>query len=286
VYWVDEADGIVTRVSKRGGTTMMLFSGTGSAFAPGTSVAVDGTDIYWTSQVATGPADHPKLANALTRMDKNGGKPTIVSSSPTSNQKCVVTDARDMYWVNGNAIMKAPKAGGAPTPIAAGQNGPTCVASDDKFIYWSSAGSSGKSYKDGAIIAAPKGGGGATKTVANSQEKATNVQVDDTTLYWVSADKIMAMPKGGGEAKVLATAGAPVSDIVVDHGYVYFTWYTAGADGTVARVSREGGAVQTIASNQPQPAGLAVDDTSVFWSCRGTEEKKYTDGTVNKADKP
>jgi hypothetical protein len=268
---------------------MMIFSNAGGAFSAGANVAVDDNEIFWTSQVkGEGTA---AAINALTRMDKGGGRPAIVSSNPTSEFKCLVIDPTSMYWVSGTSVMKAPKAGGLAAAVAANQKSPTCVAVDDKLVFWSSAGSSEKSYKDGTISFAPKAGG-APKLLAKDQEKAANVQADANNVYWVSFDKIVKLPKDAATAKtppaptVLATVGAPIGDIAVDGGYVYFTSYKTGNDGTVSRVSADGGNIEVLASGQNQPAGIAVDDVSVYWSCRGTEEKQFHDGTLNKRDKP
>ena len=286
VYWIDEGDGELTRVGKRGGAQMTMFSGTGGAFSTGASVAVDNVDVYWTAQLNTGTPDKPKPVNQLSRMDKNGGKPTVVSSSTTTEIKCIVVDPTAMYWVSGTSIMKAPKNGDTPTSVGTGQKGANCVAVDDAAVYWSSGGTDTKQYKDGGIWMAPRKGG-APKVVVKDAERAADVQVDGTSVYWISSDKVMSAPKaGGGVPKVLATAPGPVGDIVLDGGFVYFTSYRAGSDGTVSRVPIAGGDATVLASGQHQPAGIAVDTEGVYWSSRGTEEKKYEDGTVSRIDKP
>jgi hypothetical protein len=276
VYWIDEADGIVTRVAKHGGVTMMIFSGGGAAFAPGTSVAVDGTDIYWTSTVGDGKTK----TSAVTRQDKNGGKPTVVWSSPGQEAACIVVDDAAMYWVAGGAILRAPKSGGPAAAVATGQKDADCVAVDDRNVYVTLPGSEAKQFADGAVAAVAKKGG-AVKTLVKGAAHAANVQVDDASLYWVAGDKLMKAPKEGGAAAVLASAGGPIGDVAVDAAHVYFT----AADGTVARVAKEGGAVEALATAQSQPIGIALDATSVYWTCRGTAGSAYRDGTVSRRDK-
>lgn len=278
-YWIDEADGTLTRVPKRGGVTMLIFSATGGAFTGSESIAVDDTDIYWTAQT--------KQTSALSHMNKNGGKTTTVASgSSASPLTCVVVDFGAMYWVSGGAIMKASKDGGAAASIAGGQHGANCVAVDDDRVYWSVGGTDAKQYKDGAIVAAAKKGG-APKVVVKDAERAANVHVDESNVYWVSGDKVMKAAKAGGAATAIATAPGPVGDLALDARFAYFTSYKSGSDGVVVRVPKDGSSTaETIAKDQNQPAGIAVDNDAVYWTCRGTEEKQYHDGTVNKAPKP
>lgn len=279
VYWIDESDGDLQRIPKRGGVTMDLYSGTGVAFQPGASIAVDATDVFWTSATIAGGSK----SNTLSRQDKNGGKPTVVASSPLSTLQCVVVDDSDIYWVQGNAIMKAAKNGGPAVGIAGGQTGADCVSVDDKRVYWSLAGTDKAQFADGAIVSSPKAGGGA-KVVVKGAEHAANVLVDDKNVYWQNVDKIMKAPKTGGAEAVVASVGGPIADIALDGGYVYFT--VGSADGTVGRVSKDGGTPTTLATGQPQPAGIVVDDTSLYWTCQGTDANQHKDGSLVKLDKP
>ena len=85
---------------------------------------------------------------------------------------------------------------------------------------------------------------------------------------------------------MLAPAGGPIADIAIDGGYVYFTVSGGTGGGTVGRVSKDGGAPTVLATGQPQPAGIVVDDTSIYWTCQGTDADQHKDGSVVKLDKP
>jgi hypothetical protein len=280
-YWVDEAGGSLERVPKQGGVTMLIFSSSGGAFAPGASVAVDDTDVYWASAMQGDTAK----SSLLRRQDKNGGQPTTVTQSAGGTFACVVLDSEFMYWVQGNAVFRAHKKGGAPAAVGGGLGGANCVAVDEKNAYVSLAGTDAKQHADGMIVSIPKSGGQA-KAVVKDVHAPADVQVDATDAYWIDGDKVMKAPKAVGAATQVAQAPGPIGDIVLDHASVYFTVPGTKGDGSVGRVAKAGGTPTILASNQPTPTGIVVDDRSVYWTCAGTDAAQHHDGSVSKVDKP
>jgi hypothetical protein len=280
-YWIDEAGGTLERVPKQGGVTMLVYSGSGSGFGPGASVAVDDTDVYWTSAMQGATAK----TNLLRRQDKNGGQPTTVTQSAGSTFSCVVLDSEYMYWVQGSAVFRASKKGGPPAAVGGGLGGANCVAVDEKSAYVSLAGTDSKQHADGMIVSVPKSGGPA-KVLVKDVHAPADVQIDATDAYWIDGDKVMKVAKTGGAATQLAQAPGAIGDIVLDDSSVYFTVPGTNGGGSVGRVAKAGGAPAILASNQPTPAGIMVDDHAIYWTCAGTDAAQHHDGSVSKVDKP
>jgi hypothetical protein len=272
VYWVDEIDGDVTRVPKRGGTTMTVYPGNGQPFASNSSIAVDDTDVYWTSQ--------QEKVSSLTRQDKNGGKPTVVTSSTFAAIEGVTIDDQYMYWVLGGGVVRASKKGGAPQALAGGFKGADMIAVDGTKVYWSVAGTEPNKFSDGSIVEATKGGANA-KVLVSGADHAANVHVDDKNVYWQSGAKVFKASKDKGTPDRLAEASGKVADIAVDEKYVYFLTPDA-----VARVPKEGGRGETLVDGLATPSSIALDATTIYFTTKGTEAAKFKDGTLQKLDKP
>jgi hypothetical protein len=232
--------------------------------------------------LATSDGTEPGI-QSLTRQDKNDGKPTVVASARGSPIGCLAVDEASVYWAQESSIMRAAKKGGGPMRIASGQNFGTywntdCVGVDGTRVYWSVDDS------EGAIRAAPKAGGPVTLIVKGIHH-VQSVHVDDQNVYWVSGDKIMAAPKGGGTLVQLAQASGGIAAMALDDDYVYFT--TSGeANGSVARVAKDGSTTTTLAGGQAEPFRIAVDRDSVYWACYGTFASLFQDGNISKIDKP
>jgi hypothetical protein len=75
-----------------------------------------------------------------------------------------------------------------------------------------------------------------------------------------------AAPDAGGPFTLVQGVGLPQA-LVVDDTSLYFINAQGGATASVQSILKSGaGPVTTLASNQPSPLDIAVDDTNVYWS--------------------
>lgn len=98
---------------------------------------------------------------------------------------------------------------------------------------------------------------------------------DADFLYWFSGNELRRAPLGGGRATTLATARGP-SRLFVSGDHVYFT----ESAGTVSRIPREGGVLETIGSGLV-PMDVVVGDDVVYWNNAG---RSSADGTIARAN--
>jgi hypothetical protein len=284
VYWVEDQEGTVTRVPKRGGAMMMFYSASGGGFSAPSSLALDDSWVFWTEHVKLDPASPTSVARVM-KQDKNGGQPTIVAQGIRDAVTSLASDAKDLYWLAGGQIMSASKAGGGGHPVTLKLSDPTSVASDGKSIYFTQSSNADKAKPGGAVLETSPRPGSKIAALATGLSTPNGVLVDDTNVYWIeNGTKVMSVAKkGGGAPKSLAESTGGIVDLALDDTYAY--WVTA--DGNVVRVAKDGsGSALTLAVGQTNPVGVAVDRSNVFWSTKGTEANKFHDGTVATITKP
>jgi hypothetical protein len=281
VYWVEDVEGTVTRVAKRGGAVMMFYSSSTGGFASPSMIAIDDADVFWTEHVKQ---PNGAVVSGVMKLEKMGGKPTVVASGIRDEMRSLAVDAKGVYWIAGTAIMRAAKDGAGASPLALKLADPTSVAGDGKFVYWTQTGAAEKG-KDGGAVMRQAATPGAKQEVLAVVDKPAGIMVADDFVCWVaSGTKVTCMDKTlGAAAKVIGESPGGVADAAHDATSVYWL----GADGTVMRAPRDGSApAEKLASGQANPVGIAVDKVNVYWSTRGTEANKFRDGTVVMRPKP
>ena len=254
-------------------------------------IAVDSTNVYWTTQAT------------VMRAPINGGAQTILADNQ-SNAWGIAVGAGSVFWTQttapGGAVMTLPTGGGEPATFASGQNNPIGIAIDSANLYWTDSA--------GGTVTAQALDGGQPWTLASGQDYPGVIAVDATNAYWATEDEIVTVPIAGGRPTVLT----PVSNtfgLAVDATNIYWAdgntiWQMPIHGGTpvmigrgypvavavdatsvywtdissVMRVPIGGGAATAVATGQNGPMGIALDATNVYWTNNGG-------GTVMKAPK-
>ena len=275
VYWIDSALGTVNEVPSCGGpaTTLVTTSALGSSTLIPAGIAVQGGDVYFTTQDPWNPDGDD---GAVWRVPSTGGTPTMLVQGLDRPGPIVVTGA-SMYWIESwetdaddGRVVQAPIDGSSTDILASAQNGPFGLALGGGYVVWTTSG-----FVDsvrGTIWVAPVGGG-VGDGISVGQNMPVSVAVEGTNAFWAdqgdpnvpNSGSIMKKPLDPNAAPdpiTLVSGGAP-QGIAVDGTYTY---WTDSQSQTVNKAPIAGGAPTTVAARQVAPMAIAVDDTSVYWT--------------------
>jgi hypothetical protein len=189
------------------------------------AIALDDTDVYALSN------------QGLLRIPKAGGNFTPIGIVQQGGVGGLVVDADNVYYVdNSGAIQSVPKMGGPPNqivPPSMGGGGGPLLLDGDTFYYTVGP----------RVRKAPYKGGTATDLVMSGVSQDNNQQhrlaVDATYVYYVGSpmmgggagNNVMAVPKAGGDAKVVTAAKGSIGALVSSSlGVVYTDFYAFGAN--------------------------------------------------------
>lgn len=141
VYWTAYGDlsatsGNVYRVPLDGsGPPTTLLSGIDSPYG----IAVDSTSVFVGIGVTANTTDG-HFDGAVLRVDKSANSPAspVVLADQQAQPFSLAVDDSYVYWGDrlSGYIMRAPKAGGAATPVVSGYGGFEAIAVDDQYVYW------------------------------------------------------------------------------------------------------------------------------------------------------
>jgi hypothetical protein len=256
VYFTDSVpgDADVVRVSKCDGHSEPLDDGRSSR-GPAQSLAVAPPNLAWIDLVGIGaqifslPTASPREGRMLVSTDLSaadaiaidaervyfdagpgiqsvalvGGAVNLVAPG---DHFLVAIDDANVYAVEtpptGEALVRAPKLGGATTVLVSTPNAQK-ICLDDSDVYWIDWNDNGS---QSSIMRVPKAGGAAA-VIATGQDAPGDIAVDGTHVYWTTgkfgaAQTLVRAPKTGGAIETLY-AGKPVGGIVLDSRSVYWS---------------------------------------------------------------
>ena len=214
------------------------------------AIALDAESVYWTS------------TTSVVKVAKTGGQPVTVVAGQSGGPSSLTLDGTNLYWINrfSGAIMQAPKSGSPVLQLAADQpSADNGIAVDATSVYWTT--NPTVDYPSGSVMKVAIGGG-TPVALASAQYDPTGIGVDAMSAYWTTEYYLlMKMPVAGGTPVSIGSAG--LGPVLLRNGFAY-----SFLGENVVKVPVAGGDTTILAQSPGNflPEGIAVDDTSVYWT--------------------
>jgi len=217
-------------------------------------------------------------------------KTLVLAPNDGTNGTTIALNSTRVFWTRdisgmGRSIWSISKYGGDAVRVVNGSAtaSTSAIVADDGSLYWT---------EWDHVYSTPVGGG--QVTLLFTGYPIGRLALDETgAVYWTvgqccsgdNSGSVHRMQKG--THTVLAEGQNPTGAVAVDASYVYFTAFDGHA-GSIRRVPRNGGAVNTVLScgSGCNPEALAVDPQNVYFR-PGVSGSATTDAHVqvmSKAD--
>ena len=265
--------------------------GTGSAVTLTAAAAGSARFAGWGGACSGTSATCQLTLQSDTRVTAEFQSETLVlAPNDGTNGTTIALNSTRVFWTrdingSGRSIWSISKNGGDALRVANGSATASAFAfvADDGNLYWTD-------YDH--VYSTPVGGG--QESLLFTGSPIGRLALDETgALYWTVGQCCSGDNSGSvhrmqnGTHTVLAEGQNPMGAVAVDVSYVYFTAFDGHA-GSIRRVPRNGGAVNTVLScgSGCYPEALAVDPQNVYFR-PGVSGSATTDAHVqvmSKAD--
>lgn len=256
VYWWSEASSEIRRFDKASpGTSITVLPRPGQSV---TALAVDSSGIYWL-ETGADVADAGAIDNRIMR---------LATGSPIADALRASTEAMSLFALN-NQFVVATRAGGIVGATKAGVAFDTGLGIDGRGL-GADATNAYYTYLGGIFRFTPAAN---SSNVIQGLDNPTELVTDGDVLYAVTqsangpsvvvrVDDSQSDQKVTSATTLTAISGGPLRLAVDNLGVVIMD----GADGTIGRVSKTGGAVSTLVTGLNAPNAIAADANGVYWT--------------------
>jgi hypothetical protein len=212
-----------------------------------TAIVQDGGTLFWIDRNDA----------TLVKMPAGGGVTTVLATGAQALAPwTLAADATHVYWWDGAAIQRTPRAGGVSTTLAAASE-VYGIAVQGSYVYWTG---------ENAVHRALRTGGSA-KVIATGSTPSPLV-VDSFFVFYADAhvlggsNEIVRIPNGGG-AKVVLSKNEDALGLVGDaSGLVWKRFWT----GDVRKGSKYMPGATTITDSGGGWGDLAITAADVWWT--------------------
>jgi hypothetical protein len=244
------------------------------------SLAADETSLYVAVNRTIADPSPKRPTGRILRLPLDG-KPVedlVMSIAPS-----ILAVDGDTIWFDGFRMKK----GDSAPPASSGLKGVLAFAFDDDNVYVTTGKDSGEPVKpggkNGRVVRMPKNGGAKTVIASDLPDEPSGLAVDGTHVYVAAvtfgseatenAGVIARVPKQGGDLEILAGDQPLLRAAWVSGDHVYARSGRPGRPGTILRVAKSGGPVETVVS-EATLAHATMHGASLYFSTDGTFQKE------------